>query len=66
MFKKSIDSILKRANKIVQDLQKVADVCDSEANILVENIQEMEHKQSMLMDESRRATALAEKWSALV
>jgi len=66
MFKKSIDSILKRANKIVTDLQDISDTCDSEANILAENIQDMEHKQTLLMDEARRATALADKWSQLV
>ena len=66
MFKKSIDSILKRANKIATDLQDISDECDSEADTIAENIHELEYKRVALTDESLRAKALATKWSELV
>ena len=66
MFKKSIDSILKRATKIVTDLEDVAKECDSEMEVVAQNIRDMQGKHNTLMHNSDRATTLAKKWSELV
>lgn len=66
MFKKSIDSVLKRAQKIVADLESIAMDCADELEVVSAKFRELDEKGSKLETERKRATALAAKWSELV
>jgi len=66
MFKKSIDSVLKRAQGIVTDLNAIAEECDLESDKVAEKENNLKYKRIALRDTSNRAKALAQKWSELV
>jgi hypothetical protein len=66
MFRKSIDSVLKRAVGIVADLDSIAMTCNDELEVVEAKIQELDRKGSTLVLERNRAQALSDKWSELV
>ena len=66
MFKKSIDSVLKRAVGIVADLESIAMTCNDELSVVEAKIEELDRKGSNLILERNRAETLATRWSELV
>jgi len=66
MFNKNIDSILKKVNKIVQELRDVKTNIDTKIELKDEALNSLGIEKKALVQESSRASVLLHKWEEMV